>query len=144
MFNSKPTIKTTTMHCINKHHGNIKIKSHNHNDYLLLYKQAEQETVSLACQKWYILLVTWVLVICLTCMPLGLWPSGFRNTYQANPSYPCDNYYIKHYVLEWQKLLMEFNFVNNNAVAVFLLQCSTIFVFYITISLLWLLHNDAS
>ena len=31
------------MHCTNKHHGNEKIKSHNHNYYPLLYKLAEQQ-----------------------------------------------------------------------------------------------------
>ena len=48
MLNSKTTIETTVMHCINKCQGNVKIKSHNQNDYPLLYKYAaEQWTVSL-------------------------------------------------------------------------------------------------
>ena len=47
MFNSKPMIKATIMHCIYKCHGNLKIKSHNRDDHPLLYKQAEQPTVSL-------------------------------------------------------------------------------------------------
>ena len=37
MFNSKPIIETNTMQCINKHHENVKIKTHNHNDYPLLH-----------------------------------------------------------------------------------------------------------
>ena len=48
MFNSKPTITTTTMHCINKCHGNFK-KPRKHNDYIhcYIYKYTEQQTVSM-------------------------------------------------------------------------------------------------
>ena len=65
----------------------------NHNEYPLLYKEAEISTSSLGkfleCRKCYILLVTCALVIYLICMP-----SGFGHTYQANPSCPCYNYYM--------------------------------------------------
>ena len=57
-------------------HDNDEIESHNHNEYPLLYKEAEISTSSLGkfleCRKCYILLVTCALVIYLICMPLGL------------------------------------------------------------------------
>ena len=65
-------------------HDNDKIEPHNHNEYLLLYKEAEilKSTLGrfLECRKWNILVITWALGICLIYMPaplpLGLWPSG--------------------------------------------------------------------
>ena len=72
---------------------NDEIESHNHNEYPLLYKEAEISTSSLGkfleCRKCYILLVTCALVIYLICMP-----SALGHTYQANPSCPCYNYYM--------------------------------------------------
>ena len=55
----KPTITSTTMQ---ERHDNDEIESHNHNEYPLLYKEAEISTSSLGkfleCRKCYILLVT--------------------------------------------------------------------------------------
>ena len=57
-------------------HDNDEIESHNHNEYPLLYKEAEISTSSLGkfleCRKCYILLVTCALVIYLICMPSAL------------------------------------------------------------------------
>ena len=57
-------------------HDNDEIESHNHNEYPLLYKEAEISMSSLGkfleCWKCYILLVTCALVIYLICMPSGL------------------------------------------------------------------------
>ena len=57
-------------------HDNDEIESHNHNEYPLLYKEAEIVTSSLGkfleCRKCYILLVTCALVIYLICMPSGI------------------------------------------------------------------------
>ena len=57
-------------------HDNDEIESHNHNEYLLLYKEAEILTSSLGkvleCRKCYILLVTCALMIYLICMPSAL------------------------------------------------------------------------
>ena len=54
-------------------HDNDEIESHNHNEYPLLYKEAEISMSSLGkfleCRKCYILLVTCALVIYLICMP---------------------------------------------------------------------------
>ena len=59
-------------------HDNDEIESHNHNEYPLLYKEAEISTSSLGkfleCRKCYILLVTCALVIYLMCMPSALGP----------------------------------------------------------------------
>ena len=38
-------------------------------------------------------------MICLICMPSGF----FGHTYQANPSYPCYNYYINSIVASYIK-----------------------------------------
>ena len=61
-------------------HDNDEIESHNHNEYPLLYKEAEISTSSLGkfleCRKCYILLVTCALVIYLICMPLALGPAA--------------------------------------------------------------------
>ena len=76
-----------------EHHDNDEKEPHNHNEYPLLYKEAEISTSGLGkfleCRKCYILLVTCVLVIYLICMP-----SALGHTYQANPLYPCYNYYM--------------------------------------------------
>ena len=52
-----------------KHHRNVKTLSHNHNQYLLLYKAAEHLASSLGrfweCRKWNILVITQALVLCL-------------------------------------------------------------------------------
>ena len=75
----KPTIASTTM---KERHDNDKIEPHNHNEYPLLYKEAEilRSTLGrfLECWKWNILVITWALGIFLIYMPasLGLWPSG--------------------------------------------------------------------
>ena len=75
----KPTIAITTMQ---ERHNNDKIKPHNHNEYPLLYKEAELLTSALGrfleCRKWNILVITWALGIFLIYMPTpsGLWPSG--------------------------------------------------------------------
>ena len=57
-------------------HDNDKIEPHNHNEYPLLYKEAEISTSSLGrfleCRKCYILLVTCALVIYLICKPSAL------------------------------------------------------------------------
>ena len=45
---------------------------------------------------------------------------------------------------EWQKLQREFNFIDDNAATVFLLQHNKVFALYIAISLLTLVHSDAS
>ena len=91
----KPTITSTTMQ---ERHDNDEIESHNHNEYPLLYKEAEISTSSLGkfleCRKCYILLVTCALVIYLICMPSALGPAALGHTYQANPSCPCYNYYM--------------------------------------------------
>ena len=75
----KPTITSTTMQ---ERHDNNEIESHNHNEYPLLYKEAEISTSSLGkfleCRKCYILLVTCALVIYLICMPSGLRASGIH------------------------------------------------------------------
>ena len=59
-------------------HDNDEIESHNHNEYPLLYKEAEILMSSLGkfleCWKCYILLVTCALVIYLICMPSALGP----------------------------------------------------------------------
>ena len=59
-------------------HDNNEIESHNHNEYPLLYKEAEISKLSLGkfleCRKCYILLVTCALVIYLICMPSALGP----------------------------------------------------------------------
>ena len=59
-------------------HDNDEIESHNHNEYPLLYKEAEISTSSLGkfleCWKCYILLVTCALMIYLICMPSALSP----------------------------------------------------------------------
>ena len=61
-------------------HDNDEIESHNHNEYPLLYKEAEISTSSLGkfleCRKCYILLVTCALVIYLICMPSALEPAA--------------------------------------------------------------------
>ena len=63
-------------------HDNDKIKPHNHNEYPLLYKEAELLTSVLGrfleCRKWNILVITWALGIFLIYMPApsGLQPSG--------------------------------------------------------------------
>ena len=76
-------------------HDNDKIEPHNHNEYPLLYKEAELLTSVLGrfleCQKWNILVITWALGIFLIYMPAAL---GFGHIYQANPSCPWYNYYI--------------------------------------------------
>ena len=63
-------------------HDNDEIESHNHNEYPLLYKEAEISTSSLGkfleCRKCYILLVTCALVIYLICMPSALGPAALR------------------------------------------------------------------
>ena len=59
-----------------------KIEPHNHNEYPLLYKEAEilRSTLGkfLECQKWNILVITWEIGIFLMYMPApsGLRPSG--------------------------------------------------------------------
>ena len=57
-------------------HDNNEIESHNHNEYPLLYKEAEISISSLGkfleCRMCYILLVTCALVIYLICMPSAL------------------------------------------------------------------------
>ena len=63
-------------------HDNDKIEPHNHNEYPLLYKEAELLTPVLGrfleCRKWNILVITWALGIFLIYMPApsGLRPSG--------------------------------------------------------------------
>ena len=63
-------------------HDNDEIEPHNHNEYPLLYKEAEILKLTLGrfleCQKWNILVITWALGIFLIYMPtpLGLRPSG--------------------------------------------------------------------
>ena len=63
-------------------HDNDKIEPHNHNEYPLLYKEAELLTSVLGrfleCRKWNILVITWALGIFLIYMPApsGLRPSG--------------------------------------------------------------------
>ena len=63
-------------------HDNDKIEPHNHNEYRLLYKEAEilRSTLGrfLECRKWNILVITWALGIFLIYMPapLGLRPLG--------------------------------------------------------------------
>ena len=73
----KPTITSTTTQ---ERHDNDEIESHNHNEYPLLYKEAEISTSSLGkfleCRKRYILLVTCALVIYLICMPSALGPAA--------------------------------------------------------------------
>ena len=58
-------------------HDNDKIEPHNHNEYPLLYKEAEtlRSTLGrfLECRKWNILVITWALGIFLIYMPA---PSG--------------------------------------------------------------------
>ena len=53
-------------------HDSDEIEPHNHNEYLLLYKEAEISTSGLGnfleCRKCYILPVTCALVIYLICM----------------------------------------------------------------------------
>ena len=62
---------------VGKHYRNIKITSRHQNRHLLLYKPAEQFPSGLGrflvCRKWYILVITWALGICLIYMPV---PSG--------------------------------------------------------------------
>ena len=76
-------------------HDNNKIKPHNHNEYPLLYKEAELLMSGLGrfleCRKWNILVITWALGIFLIYMPAAL---RLGHIYQANPSCPCYNYYI--------------------------------------------------
>ena len=71
----------------------FKYKSHNHNDYVLLYKGSEQWLSDLGrfleCQKCNILVATQALVLCLICPP-----SGIMRTYQATHSWLCYNYYL--------------------------------------------------
>ena len=78
-----------------EHHDNDKIEPHNHNEYPLLYKEAELLTSVLGrfleCRKCNILVITWALRIFLIYMPAAL---GLGNIYQANPSCPWYNYYI--------------------------------------------------
>ena len=61
-------------------HDNDEIESHNHNEYPLLYEEAEISMSSLGkfleCRKCYILLVTCALVIYLICMPSALRPAA--------------------------------------------------------------------
>ena len=63
-------------------HDNDEIESHNHNEYPLLYKEAEISMSSLdkflECWKCYILLVTCALVIYLICMPEGRRAEGIH------------------------------------------------------------------
>ena len=58
-------------------HDNDEIEPHNHNEYPLLYKEAEILKSSLGrfleCRKWNILVITWALGIFLIYMPA---PSG--------------------------------------------------------------------
>ena len=60
-------------------HDNDKIEPHNHNEYPLLYKEAELLMSVLGrfleCRKWNILVITWALGIFLIYMPA---PSGLR------------------------------------------------------------------
>ena len=57
-------------------HDNDKIEPHNHNEYPLLYKEAELLTSILGrfleCRKWNILVITWALGIFLIYMPTPL------------------------------------------------------------------------
>ena len=57
-------------------HDNDEIEPHNHNEYPLLYKEAELSMSGLGkfleCRKCYILLVTCALMIYLICMPSAL------------------------------------------------------------------------
>ena len=70
-------------------HDNDEIESHNHNEYPLLYKEAEISTSSLGkfleFRKCYILLVTYALVIYLICIPSALGLAALGHTYQAIP-----------------------------------------------------------
>ena len=75
----KPTIASTTM---KERHDNDNIEPHNHNEYPLLYKEAEilKSTLGrfLECRKWNILVIMWARGIFLIYMPVssGLRPSG--------------------------------------------------------------------
>ena len=87
MFNSKPTIETTTMHYINMEM--LKWNSHIHNSYPLLYRQSRQQEV------WMILRVPEAIHITCnigTCDLPDLYTLG--HTYQANFLCRCYNYYI--------------------------------------------------
>ena len=80
-------------------HDNDEIESHNHNKYLLLYKEVDISTSNFLSARnvTYIILllsVTCALMIYLICMPLALGPATLGYTYQANPSCLCYNYYM--------------------------------------------------
>ena len=68
-------------------HDNDKTEPHNHNEYPLLYKEAEilRSTLGrfLEYRKWNILVITWAFRIFLIYMPAAL---GLGHIiYQANP-----------------------------------------------------------
>ena len=73
-------------------HDNDKIEPHNHNEYLLLYKEAEILTSNLGrfleCRKWNICMGTrdFPDICARACGP------GPGHIYQANPPCPCCNY----------------------------------------------------
>ena len=94
-------------------HDNDEIESHNHNEYPLLYIEAEISTSSLGkfleCRRCYILLVTCALVIYLICMPSALGPAALGHTYQANPSCPCYNYYMYVYIYMYTPVVLKSN-----------------------------------
>ena len=90
----KPTIASTTM---KERHDNDEIDPHNHNEYPLLYKEAEILKSSLGrfleCRKWNILVITWALGIFLI-YARALGPAAL-----GNPSCPCYNYYLYIHLL---------------------------------------------
>ena len=76
-------------------HDNDEIEPHNHNDYLLLYKETGILTSGLG--KFFRMEVLHITCNMCTCdlpdIHVCPQPSGFGYTYQANPSRPCYNYH---------------------------------------------------
>ena len=104
----KPTITSTTLQ---ERHDNDKIESHNHNEHLLLYKEAKIFLSSfgrfLECQKWNTLVITKALVLCLiymhSCLCYNLYicthyGASCIRIYQAKHSCLCYNLYITRFL----------------------------------------------
>ena len=93
-------------------HDNDEIESHNHNEYPLLYKEAEILTSRLGkfleYRKCYILLVTCALVIYLICMPSAL---GLRAYISGKSLVPMLQLLHTHYVHQQRNFAIEYCYI---------------------------------
>ena len=123
-------------------HDNDEIESHNHNEYPLLYKEAEISTSSLGkfleCRKCYILLVTCALVIYLICMPSALGPAALRlRAYISGKSLVPMLQLLRMPFKELKRFLIS-NFLASADIKVF--GCTYLFTMLLVIGLALFLH----